>query len=325
MRRTMNSRVFFLIIASLMLVAIWSFYPKKNNDNTIRIGIVLPIQHVALDDIVRGFTEGLHAAIKDKTISIDVQNALGDINLQKSSINNFLNDRVDLLVPVATGVTHMAINLSPKDQPVLFLAADIPPDSEMARSRPGLMGVIDELGVVKQVNFIHAALPEAKKIAIIYSSNDKFPKEAQIFFDAAKTLGIVVQKLMIQNLAELYTVAGRIASDTDAIFILKDNVVASGIVALVQQANKLKIPLVTSDEGTNALGGAFALGVTEANIGRQGAKMAASYLVERTDPGIQYLDDIQVFINSKACFEQNVDIEALLKASANLHYVVNKR
>ena len=48
----------------------------------------------------------------------------------------------------------------------------------------------------------------------------------------------------------------------------------------MQQANERKIPLITSDEGSNKNGGAFAIGVIEADIGRQGAKMAAELLLQ---------------------------------------------
>lgn len=316
----------FLLVACVALLAIWYFYPKAPTESVLRVGMVLPMQHAALDDIVKGFQSELTTKMGATRVKIDVQNALGDINLQKSAINKFLNDHVDLLVPVATGTTQMAINLSSKDQPILFLAANIPPDSPSALQKPGLMGVIDEIAIETQIKYIRAALPTLKKIAIIYSSNDKIPGDAANFIKASEKEGITVQELMIQNLSELYTVAGRVHRDAEAIFILKDNLVASGIQALVQQANSLKIPLITSDEGTNTQGGAFAVGVVEADIGRQGGEMAASYLHKTLEaPLIRYLDKISLFINSESSEKQGLDIEALIKAAAALNLEVIKR
>lgn len=319
------NKIFILLGALAVVVAAIAFFPKGKREGDIRVGIVVPLQHAALDDIVKGFSEDLTAALPQKHIVIDVQNALGDINLQKAAINKFINEHVDLLVPVATGTTQMTLNLSPAEQPILFLAADIPPQSEIAIKKPGLMGVIDELGVEKQLNFIHAALPALKKLALIYSANDRIPRDADLLVKEANALNISVQKLMIQNLSELYTVAQRIENDAEAIFILKDNMVASGIKALLQQAERLKIPLVTSDEGTINLGGAFALGVIEADIGRQGAKIAATFFGTQTKPPIEYLTEISVFINEQACAKQNVVVSDVISAAEKYNYRVSKR
>ncbi len=203
----------------------------------------------------------------------------------------------------------------PKEQSILFLAAFIPPKSEIALQHPTLMGVIDEIPMDTQLSFMRAVMPELKKLAVVYVSNDKVFDDVKEFTEKAAKFGITVQKLMVQNLSELYTVASRIEPDNQAIFTLKDVMVASGINALVQQANNLEIPLITSDEGTIRSGGAFAVGVTEADIGRQGARIAVDYFDKKQFERIQYLDKISVFINRTACKTQGVDIDAIKKAA----------
>ena len=319
------NKIFWLLLACA-LFALWFFYPKATQEEHIKIGIVVPLQHAALEDITNGFKKEIVQLLGDQKVSIQVQNALGDINLQKSAINKFINDKVNLLVPVATGTTQMAINLAPPNQALLFLAANVAPGSHAALAKPGLMGVVDEIAPTRQLKFIRAALPDLKKLTLIYSSNDKMPDDAAIFSEACKEENLSVQQLMIQNLTELYTVASRIQSDSQAIIILKDNMVASGIEALIQQAEKLKIPLITSDEGTNTKGGAFALGVVEADIGRQGARMAAEYILKKSiSKPIEYLDKISVFINLKACEKQGVNVDDIIKAADEQKYEVIKR
>lgn len=320
------NKIFWLLLAAL-LFALWFFYPQKNTqEEHIKIGIVVPLQHAALEDITNGFKQEILSILGEQKVSIHVQNALGDINLQKSALNKFINDKVNLLVTVATGTTQMAINLASKEQAILFLAANVAPGSKTALARPGLMGVVDEIAPIKQLKFIRAALPDLKKVTVIYSSSDKMPDDAALFSEACKQEGLHVQQLMIQNLSELYTVASRIEQDSEAIIILKDNMVASGIEALIQQAEKLKIPLITSDEGTNAKGGAFALGVVEADVGRQGARIAADYFAKKNiSKPIEYLDKISVFINLKACEKQGVNPDNIIKAALEQNYEVIKR
>jgi putative ABC transport system substrate-binding protein len=319
-------RPLILVLIAGILMALVSLFAIKKKKTGIFVGIIMPINHAALDDITNGFQIELMRLLGEDKVRIEVQNAMGDINLQKSSINKFLNDKVDLLVPVTTSTTQMATKLASPAQKILFLAANIPADSALAKENPALMGVVDEIPVDLQLSFIEKAMPQLKKLALVYSSSDKVFADVESFIKAASEKGILIQKLMVQNVADLYTVSSRIESDAQAIFILKDNLVASGISTLVQQANERKIPLITSDEGSNKNGGAFAIGVIEADIGRQGAKMAAELLMQGKINGdrIQNLRRILVFINKEACKSQGVDVNNVVNAAALLKLEVIK-
>lgn len=310
-----------LLVCLIGIAALFYLMPKKSSSD-LKVGIIVPAQHVALDDIVDGFKIQLSKSLK-RPVSIEVQNALGDINMQKSAVNKFINGGVDLLVPVGKGASLMTLNLAPQDRAVLFLAAFIPPESKEAAQKSGLMGIIDEIPVKLQLDFMRAALPNFKKFAVVYVSSDKIFDDVNDLVEQANALGITVQKLMVQNIAELYTISSRIEKDNQAIFTLKDVLVASGINALVQQANALKIPLVTSDEGTIKNGGAFAVGVTEFDIGSQGGKIAAAFFDKAPiEQPIQYLGDMSVFINKAAATEQGVDLASVKQAAATMNLKV---
>src|SRR5262249_31063101 len=150
-----------LIILICLGIIVYSNH-HFNPDHRYHVGIVLPMQHAALDDIVAGFKESLEANFNGP-IKIEVQNAMGDINLQRSAINKFINDKVSLLVPVATSTTQMALSLAPKDMKLLFLAANIPPDSAIAEANPNLMGVVDEIPLSLQFDFLRKSLPSIEK------------------------------------------------------------------------------------------------------------------------------------------------------------------
>lgn len=316
----------FIFIAVCALGLTLLFFRSPQIGTGIKIGIVLPIQHDALDDIVAGFESELLSLMKDLPFTIEIANALGDINLQRSAISKFLNEKVDLLVPVTTATAQMSLQLAAQHSSILFLAADIPANSATARDAPNLMGVNDEISVARQLNFIQATIPEIQYISIIYSSSDKVFKDVKEFAKLAQREGIVVQQLMIQNLSELYTVSQRLSSKSQALFILKDNIVASGISALVNQANKLKIPFISSDEGTVKNGAAYALGVVEADIGKQGARIAAAYLRGDSIEGgrIQQLGNISVFINKSACGRQGILPSQITQSAENLALTVHE-
>lgn len=285
------------------------------------IGIVLPMDHVALRAIVSGFEESVSKNYPGK-VHFEVDNAEHDLNIQRAIIQKFINQKVDLVVAVATSTTQMAINMV-KKQPILGLAAMIP---DSAREKNGLAnrltGVRDEIDSAKQVAFIHAVLPHVKKITLIYSADDKVIPEAKTTITVAKENGIAVQPLMIQNLSDLYATTQRIDKDSQAIFILKDNTVASGINTLIHNANKRHLPLITSDEGTVSSGAATALGVSEKQIGVEGGELAAKILKGQpmSELPIQPMKQLIIFLNTKAAAAQGLDIEAIQRYAQEQHF-----
>ncbi len=277
---------------------------------TKTIGIVLPMDHVALRAIVGGFEETVNKNYPG-TVVFKVENAEHDLNIQRAIIQKFINQKVDLIVPVATSPTLMAINMV-KTQPVLGLAAMVP---DSMRNNPEIAkhitAVRDEIDSAKQMAFIRAIIPNIKKITLIYSADDKVIPEANTAIAIAKQNGITAQPLMVQNLSDLYAISQRIASDSQAIFILKDNLVASGINTIIMVANKKRIPLITSDEGTVSGGAAAALGVAEKQIGTEGGELAVKILNGQpvSQLPIQEVKQLLVFVNSQAAQKQGLNID----------------
>lgn len=314
----------FVLLIAVLVIGTSLYFGATQKKGGIKIGIVVPVQHAALDEIVAAFKSELQKVMGDTQFTIEVQNALGDINLQRSAINKFINEKVALLVPVGTATTQMALQLAPKNQSVLFLAANIPANSALASQYKSLMGIADEISVALQLDFLKRSFPDLKKVSLVYSSGDKVFGDTKLFVAAAEQDQIIVQQLMINNLSELYTLSKQIASDSDAIFILKDNLVASGINSLVQQANKLKIPLITSDEGTVKSGAAFAVGVIEADTGKQGAHLASKFFAKKLIAAefIQDPDKISVFVNKNACASQGVELNIIEDAAVAMQLEV---
>ncbi len=79
----MKKTILFIVVVVAM-GALFYFFPQQKSD-ALRIGLVVPVQNVALDDIVDGFKSEIAAHMSGKKIEITVQNAVGDINLQKSA------------------------------------------------------------------------------------------------------------------------------------------------------------------------------------------------------------------------------------------------
>ncbi len=292
----------------------------------LRIGILIPMEHAALRDIVAGFEQVVRAHYPHRKIDFNVQSAQGDIKLQRSIIELFVGQKVDMIVPVGTSATQMTLALV-KAQPIVSLAAQYTEAERQKRPLKNITGVLDEIGGKKKLAFIQGVMPNIKAITLIYhNSNEKNYAEIAELKAASKTLGITLQTLMIQSLPELETAAHAILPDTEAILIGKDHLLASGIRLLVPIAASRGIPLITSDEGTVVEGAAVALGVRERTIGEAGGRLAVKVLdgYPMQDLPMQEIQELAVFYNPIAQ-QQKITKDALQDYVKKNHRILIRR
>ena len=173
---------------------------------------------------------------------------------------------------------------------------------------------------------MHSAMPKLKMFTLVYSPSPTVAPEIKQVDDAAKKYGIKVQKFMMQQLPDLYTISKHINPKSQAIFILKDEVVVSGISTLLQQAIKMHIPVIASDDGSVAKGAAFAVGVSERQIGTGGAKLAAKVLsgTPASQVAIELMTHYDVFVNTAGMQKQGVNFENVQKAAKQFSYPIVK-
>lgn len=335
----------FILLVSAIVFALGSIEIKaseKQSENPSRvmeqktkvIGILMPMDHAALREIVSGFKDKLSSLSKD-SLEFKVQNAQGDMNVQRSIIQQFVNQKVDVIVPIGTTATQMAVKLA-REQPIVSLAAIHKANQSTGQSTehsyessdnqklPKMTGVLDEIGPKKPLTLLAKVIPSLQKITLVHSSSEKVFPEIEELMNYARTQNLEVQKLMIQTLPDIYTISRLIDKDSEAIFILKDHLVVSGVKALVQEAKKKHIPVVAMDEGSVKEGASFALGVKERIIGEQGAILA--YKVMSGIPAeklpLETLDQLSVFYNEKACLEQGIRPDHLKNMARESGYEV---
>lgn len=286
------------------------------------IGIVVPISLPAMDQIVSGYEQELTLKYPGP-IKFIVKNSQGNTAILSAILQSFLDQNVDLIAPIGTDATQMALHMDQvrgkKMIPIIAIAADLPPNVTQTKAGQNteITNVLDEISVPIQIQFIHAVLPSVKKITLIYSTDDRIFSDVKAAELAAKNNHIVIQKLMISNLSDLYTMKDHIASDTGAIFVLKDELVVSGMPTLAQVADKRHIPLIASDDGSVAQGAGFALGVREEDIGKLSADASAKILTGTPAHSIpsQVMTHYTVFINPQQIKTQQLDLNNLEKIS----------
>lgn len=320
------------LICIVLAIVIGGFFAVSADMPTqkrFKIGILMPMEHEALREIIAGFQETLKAHFPEG-VDFDVQSAQGDIKLQRSIIELFIGRKVDMIIPIGTNATQMSVAIV-KEQPIVALAAQFTEEQRQKLPQKNMTNILDEIGGQKKMAFIKTVLPALKNMTIVFQGgNEKNFQEVQELKEEGKRKGVEVMSVMVQNMADLETAGKSISDSTDAILILKDHLIASGIRLLIPIAKAKNIPLITSDEGTIREGASLALGVKERAIGEEGASLAIQVLEGKpiADLLVQEMKKLTVFYNREALKNLKVKINEKEKeirdfAKQNHYSVVN--
>lgn len=285
------------------------------------VGVVVPLEHQAMNEIVAGFKQSLAAQYPDG-VQIIVKNAQHDATMQKAILNQFAAT-ADLVAPIGTDALQMAI-ATLKNKPIVGIAAEFTEQDRQRLLPRAVTNIIDEIDDDKQLQFIAAVIPQLRYFTLVYSADSKSVNEAGEVIAHAKSRGITVQPMLMQQLAELYTLSQHIDAQSQAIVILKDSLIVSGITVLVKEAEKIRKPLIASDDGSVQGGAAFAVGVKERQIGEKAGAVVAEFLHGKalTAIPVQTLTDYYVFVNQVHAQKQGVDLALLLDAARSANYTV---
>lgn len=305
-----------------LLITITLFGCKQSTSNEKKVGVIVPIEHKAMDAIVAGFTETLNNA-SEQPVKIKVANAQGDVNIQRAIIQQMRDEGYNLIVPIGTATTQMTVAMV-HTQPIVSVAANFYAEDRSKLNPCNITVVHDEISPKQIVAFIHKAYPKLKQLTLIHSAAEKIYPDVKVAVAAGKQLGIAIKPVMVPTLNELYAVANNLPAGTQGIFVLKDNLIVSGISTLSISAAKNHLPLITSDQGSVQDGAGFALGVPEKQIGVEGGKLAARVLAGTPACDIPMVDmtKLTVFINKDNLRKENQPIEDIIKAAKAANYDV---
>ena len=286
-----------IYITILLFISIMSsLYSLGNNEkkgkNTFKIGICNYVYDASLDQIVDNILNRLSEIEEERQVKFDIrlENCNADINILNQIISNFIADKVDIMIGIATPVA-IAMQSATEDNliPVIFSAVSDPVGSNIVSSlkTPGgnLSGTSDYLDSSALLNLILALKPNAKKIGLLYDvgqdSSTTPIREAKEFLNK-KGISYIEHTGTDQN--SIIMAAQALVSDkVDAVFTPTDNTVMTSQLAIYEIFSDAKIPHFTGADSF-ALNGAFlGYGVDYAYLGQKTAEMAASVLIDKKE------------------------------------------
>lgn len=286
-------------------------------DETIRkVAVVVPMQHRAMDDIVRGVKDNLKGKINDEKIIIF--NAMGDANNMNATINQVAqNPEYDVIMPIGTNATYLAMGAT-KDKHIISLASTIDEKTRqklIAEGHKNVTNVYDEVNSKDILKFISAI--NKRNILLVFSNDERIMKEVNELELLQSKYDVKIHKFGVSNATDIYSMSSAI-SNIDCILLLKDHLVVSMVNVITSIASDKNITIVASDEGSVISGADIALGVDEYDIGVVGAGILKEVLDGKkpVDMPVQTIKDIKIFYNKNS----RINLDILKVASDNLGY-----
>lgn len=317
------------VIALLMTVgmaltgcASESSEPKSLSE--VKIGAIQFAQHPALDKAYQGFKDTLvEAGVKEE--NIDFQNASGDPSNCQTIAEKFVNDGDDLIYAIATDALQVAANKT-TNIPIVGSAVT---DFETAgvvesNDKPGtnVTGASDLNPIKEQMELLKMLLPEAKKIAIFYCSDEaNSVYQGGIALEAAKELGLDAEEVTVSNdSSAIQQVAQSLIGKYDAVYIPTDNLLASNMATVTQVTNENNLPVIVGEESMCENGGLATLSLDYYKVGQNAGQQALDILngkskVEETPIAFVKGEDCQYFVNKKVADQLGIEIPEELDAT----------
>ncbi|MDR2500497.1 MAG: ABC transporter substrate-binding protein [Treponema sp.] len=222
----------------------------------IKIGIAKLVQHEALDACEQGIQDAL--IIRGfNGVSVDLQNAGGDVNTAAQIAGKFKNDGVDVAVGIAT---TMAVALAEvlRDTPVVFSAVTDPVGARLVSSLDGgegnVTGLSDAIPTAEHLRLFQE-IAGIKTLGYIYTgSEDNSISSLALVEEACRDYGITLVSQAINGSAELRAAAQDLVSRVDGVYLTTDNTVFAALPALVEVFREAKKPVFSADV-TGAMNG----------------------------------------------------------------------
>ena len=256
---------------------------------TLRIGIIQPMEHESLDAAREGFVQALadHGYTDGDTIVLDYQNAQRDSSALLTISQRFVGDDCDLVLAIGTGAAQ-SIASQTSEIPVLITAVTDPVDAGLVQSSeaPGtnVTGTNDMNPIREQLELIPEILPDAQTVGLLYTSSEDNSilqiEEAKAILEEMN-LDYVEQTVTGSN--DVQQAVQSIVTRCDAIYIPTDNTFASAMPLVGSVVMESGTPVICGATGMVEAGGLITLGLNYYNLGYQTGEMAVQVL-EGADP-----------------------------------------
>ncbi len=290
---------------------------SSGSDGVYNIGICQQMQHVSLDEATQGFEDALTELLGEGNVEFDYQNAGGEQANCTSIVSKFVTDNVDLIMANATTAVQCAKEAT-TEIPVVgtsvtdYVSTGIVDSAENPGSN--VTGYSDLSDANNHVELIQQLLPEAKTVAILYSTGEENSRiQAESAAAAFEAAGLTAESYTANVSNDISSVVTEACTQADVIYVPTDNLMAANMELVKNVALNQKVPVVscfTADENDGAL---LSISISYYTMGYLAGEMAYEILVNGADPasmpiGVMSVEDMDITINQSVADELGITI-----------------
>ncbi len=300
---------------SLYFMVPKAYYKQTPTQKQVRIAILTPTTHPALQEIEQGFKETLQK-LSSKPYTFTTFNANGNKTLLRAQAEEIILGNYQLIFTIGAGCSQTIAELLRKKgvhTPHLFGAIDSHAFAaslrDMNASSTGVYVVVD---YKPTIDILHELKPTTKNILLVYDPThgtglEKYKKELA---DYVKKFGMTLHSSEIYQTNEIQQKVAALLPSMDAVLVLIDNSVVAGIDALVTLCNRYGVTLVASDLASGKKGAALARGITEYESG-SGAAYKAYEILDKgklsRDLPLDAITNFKIEINPHTMQQQKLE------------------
>lgn len=284
-------------------------------EKVYNIGICQLVQHEALDAATKGFKDTLTEKLGD-SVKFDEQNAQGDSATCSTIVNQFVSNKVDLIMANATPALQAAAAGTTE---IPILGTSITNYGEALEIKDfkdtvggNISGTSDLAPLDEQAKMLKELFPDAKTVGIFYcSAEPNSAYQANTIKPTLEELGYEVKTFTFADSNDVANATKSACDECDVLYVPTDNTAASCTDAINNVASKAKKPIIAGEEGICKGCGVATLSISYYDLGKATGEMAYRVLVDGEDIStmkVEFAPNVTKKYNKALCDELGVQI-----------------
>ncbi|MBP6167764.1 MAG: ABC transporter substrate-binding protein, partial [Leptotrichiaceae bacterium] len=235
-----------LLAASILIVGCANKKEEAKTEKVYKIGVSQIVEHPALDDAKKGFED----AIKKSGLKVefDDKNANKDMSAQTMIMQQFKNDKKDLVFAISTPTAQAAMAQIDPATPIVFASVSDPAGAGLV-GKSNITGTSGAPEIESNLKLIKEAFPNAKKIGVLYNTSEQNSVvQVKMLKELAPKYGFEVIAESSTNANEMVSALAKISKEIDVFYAIQDSTLVTYFKNLSEKMNEQKIPIIGSNE-----------------------------------------------------------------------------
>ncbi len=293
---------------------------ESSGEKHYKIGVVQILEHLSLNTIRDSIVKQLKdSGFDDSNTEIILKNAQNDMSNMNMICNQFVSEKVDMIIAIATPSAQSAMAVT-TDIPIVFSAVTDPVAAKIVENpekpEANITGTSDLIPVDQMFMLCKKLTPDVKRFGFLYSAGED--NSVSVIEEAKKYAdnnNFTYEDKKISEISDLEQAITSLKGKVDAIFIPIDNTIASAMEKVKSVANEMKIPVYVAADSMVSDGGFAAVGINYEDLGKETANMAVKILngAAVSEVPVKYMDNFKTYINTETAASLGINIPDEIK------------